>query len=99
MRPAGGLVSGERKKMTKVMTNTLKKGTEVLMRNGFSGTIADNLKGNIRTVAVRGSQFGLFDELGSVYSHDIISALVDGVWVDIEYTPAQLRCKAMNAGW
>jgi hypothetical protein len=85
--------------MTKVLTNTLKKGVKVQMKNGLSGTLADNLKGNIRMVAVRGSEVGLFDETGSVYAHDIVSALVDGVWVGIEYTPAQLKCKSMVRGF
>lgn len=79
----------------KVLTNTLKKGTRVQLRNGWYATIADNAKGQTRMATVE----GYFTETGSVYAHDIARALVDGVWVGIEYTPAQLKCRAMVAAW
>ena len=84
--------------MTKIKTNDLKKGTEVRMRNGFSGTLMDNRKGNLRSVFIRGSEFGYFDEQGDNYSHNIVSALVNGEWVEIEYTESQLKCRAMVKG-
>lgn len=84
-----------------VKTNELKKGARVQLRpNGFSGpvgwfaTITDNQKGTIRQAEVE----GLYKEIGSVYAHDIMRAQVNGVWVDVAHTDAQLKCRKMNAG-
>ena len=51
-------------------TNDIKKGMVVELRNGWFGIMADNMKGNTRMVDVD----GLYREIGSVYSHDIIKA-------------------------
>jgi len=51
-------------------TNEIKKGMVVELRNGWYGIMADNMKGNTRMVDVD----GLYREIGSVYSHDIIKA-------------------------
>ena len=75
----------------KVRTNDLKKGCRVQLRNGWYATIADNLRGNIRMATVE----GYYTETGSVYSHDIMRALVNGEWVDIDQTPKQKKCKKM----
>lgn len=68
-------------------TNDLKKGTEVRLSNGWYATLMDNKKGNIRLAKVE----GLYTEIGSVYAHDIYSALVNGQWVVVEHTPAQKK--------
>ncbi len=39
--------------------------------------------------------YGHYTEMGSVYSHDIMSAEIDGKVVTIEYTPAQIKCRDM----
>jgi hypothetical protein len=72
-------------------TNDLKKGTRVQLRCGWYATIADNAKGAVRMCDVEGD----VREIGGVYSHDIMRALVaDGSvphqWVEVEHTPAQL---------
>jgi hypothetical protein len=73
-----------------MLTNTLRKGDRVLLRNGWYGTIADNARGNIRMVDVEGD----FREIGSVYSHDIMRACPkNGAWEDVEHTPAQLKLR------
>lgn len=77
-------------------TNDLKKGTEIRLRNGFRAELQDNKKGNIRFAMVYGAEAGFYDELGSVYSHDIVEAKVDGVWVTVEHTKSQLDCRKMN---
>ena len=77
-----------------MVTNELKKGDRVLLANGWYATIADNAKGNIRVADVE----GFFRETGSVYSHDIVSAFICGVWVDIVHTPAQIKCRIMVNG-
>lgn len=73
-------------------TNELKKGTRIKLANGWEADIMDNMKGNTRLARV----FGFADECGSVYAHDIVAYKLDNVWhTDIEYTPSQLKCKAM----
>ena len=70
-------------------TNDLKKGSIVMLRNGWKAEIADNMKGNTRTATV----YGDFTETGSVYSHDIAKVLIAEQWHDIEHTPAQLKLR------
>ena len=73
-----------------MLTNELKKGDKIRLRNGWNATIEDNLKGNTRLCTV----YGFFTEMGSVYSHDIMwKQNGDGSATPIEHTPAQLKCK------
>lgn len=80
-----------------MFTNDLKKGTRVQLACGWYATLVDNAKGNTRMADVE----GWFREIGSVYAHDIVGALVDGKWVDVEHTPAQtkLRKQVEGMGW
>ena len=85
-------------------TNDIKKGMNVKtgqLGTPVSGIMLDNLRGNTRLVDVKGSEVGLFDEMGSVYAHDILSVEVDGEWEEIEYTEAQLKLKKQVSamGW
>ena len=85
-------------------TNDIKKGTKiksVQLGVPVTGTMMDNTKGNTRLVAVNGSEVGLFDETGSVYSHDITMAEMDGEWVQVEHTDKQLKLKQTldSFGW
>ena len=68
-------------------TNELKKGIRIQMKNGWYGTVMDNARGNIRLCEVEGT----YTEIGSVYAHDIAKASIDGNWIGLEYTPAQLK--------
>lgn len=71
-------------------TNELKKGTRIKLANGWEATLEDNMKGNTRLAKV----FGLYTEIGSVYSHDIVSyESMLGGWKPVEHTPAQLKLK------
>lgn len=77
-------------------TNEIKKGMKiksVQLGTPVTGIMADNLKGNTRLVEVKGTEVGLFDEIGSVYSHDIIMCEVNDNWVKIEHTDAQIKLK------
>ena len=77
-------------------TNDIKKGMNIKtgqLGTPVSGVMLDNQRGNRRLVDVKGSEVGLFDEMGSVYSHDIVQVEVDGEWEDVEYTEAQLKLK------
>ena len=81
--------------MATVKTNDLKKGARIQLNNGWFGTMADNARGNTRMATVE----GIYTETGSVYAHDIKRAQIDGVWQDIEHTPAQLKMKNMVASF
>ncbi len=81
-------------------TNELKKGTRILLRNGWEADLIDNKKGTIRDATV----YGDYTESGSIYAHDIVAYEVkDGpvalmlcgrkFATDIEYTPAQIQCR------
>ena len=72
-------------------TNDIKKGTHILLRNGWEAIMADNARGNIRMAQV----FGYETETGSIYSHDIagVKDAATGGWAAVEYTPAQLKLK------
>ena len=72
-----------------IKTNDIKKGTRIKLANGWFATMEDNKKGNIRMATVE----GFSSDTGSVYSHNIVSALVDGEWVAVEHTPAQNRLR------
>ena len=75
-----------------IITNELKKGDMVRLRNGFKARVEDNKRGNIRLCTV----FGDFTEIGSVYSHNIMVKLNDGGYdVPVLHTPKQLECKAL----
>ena len=81
-------------------TNQIKKGTTVRLNHlgpTVTGTILDSVKGNIRFVQVNGSELGLYDEAGSVYSYNIISAKNDkGEWEMVKHTDKQLNLQQRN---
>lgn len=70
-------------------TNDLKKGMRIRLACGWYATIMDNKKGDTRLAEVEGD----YTEIGSVYSHDIVTAFVDNNWIRIEHTPKQLQLK------
>ena len=75
-------------------TNELKKGAIVFLRNGWKAELVDNKRGNIRLAKV----YGNYTELGSIYSHDIVSYVDnDGnISSDIELTKSQQKCLVSN---
>lgn len=75
-----------------IKTADIKKGTRILLNNGWQGTMLDSKKGVTRFAEVE----GYFTEMGSIYAHDIRAALIDNQWVKIEYTQKELECKALN---
>jgi hypothetical protein len=72
---------------TKIRTDQLKKGTRVRMRNGWEAIVVKKCDGNTLMAEV----FGDFTETGSIYAHDIVVAVVDGKWVDVEMTEEQAQ--------
>lgn len=85
-------------------TNEIKKGMKiksVQLGVPVTGIMLDNKKGNTRLVDVKGSEVGMFDEMGSVYAHDIILVEQNSNWVEVEHTEKQLKLKKSlaNMGW
>ena len=76
-----------------MFTNDIKKGMAVQMRNGFTGIMMDNMKGNTRMVEITNGFMGR--EMGSVYSHDIVACWIYNQIQYIEYTPKQMDCQKM----
>lgn len=62
-------------------TNKLKKGTRVVLRNGWEAVLEDNKKGSIRMATV----FGTYTEMGSIYAHDIAGYKEGEFWVKLPY--------------
>ena len=72
-------------------TNDIRKGTKVMLRNGWGATVEDNnTRGTTRLCTV----YGWMTEMGSVYSSDIVKAEVNGVWTDVQMTSAQAKARA-----
>ena len=85
-------------------TNEIKKGMKiksVQLGVPVTGIMLDNKKGNTRLVDVKGSEVGFFDEMGSVYAHDIILVEQNSNWVEVEHTEKQLKLKqsVANLAW
>jgi len=80
-----------------MLTNDLKKGAQVVLKNGWKATIEDNMKGNTRLATV----YGDFTEIGSIYAHDIACVIIDGKEVPIELTDKQkqLQEQIERRGW
>ena len=81
-------------------TNDIKKGTEIKTKQlgtSVSGVMMDSLRGNTRMIETFGSEIGLFDEIGSIYSTDIIAVKnSDGYWEDVEHTDKQIQSIKMR---
>lgn len=70
-------------------TNEIKKGTLVRLRNGLYVRMLDNERGNTRVIqVVEPDTPG--GEISSVYSHDIMSVFVDGLFMTVHHTKAQI---------
>ena len=70
-----------------MLTNELKKGARVKLRNGWFATVMDNGRGNTRMCEVE----GMYTEIGSVYSWDIVQAKVDKEWLPVDLTESQTK--------
>ena len=73
--------------------NDIKKGMNILLKNGWYATMMDNKKGNIRLAEVQ----GYCTEIGSIYSADIdMVEKPEGGWEKVEHTEKQ---KAVADFW
>lgn len=73
----------------RVATKDLKKGTRVMLDNGFEADLFDNKTGKTRLAKV----YGIVTEIGSVYTHDIVAAKDGDSWKDVELTDAEKKFK------
>jgi hypothetical protein len=77
-----------------MLTNDLKKGALVKLRNGWTATVMDNGRGNTRVCEVQ----GIYTEIGSVYAHDIVTFYPPiGPAVLVEHTEKQLKLREQVA--
>lgn len=75
-----------------MLTNDIKKGMRIKLRNGWFGTMQDNKRGNARMCEVEGT----YTEFGSVYAWDIVHCCPDGFnWERVELTEKQLETREM----
>ena len=72
-----------------MLQNDMKKGQMGILKNGFKFRIEDNKKGNIRLATV----YGFTTEMGSIYTSDIDSVVVNGMikMQPLEQTSAQKK--------
>ena len=78
-----------------MLTNEIKKGMRIRLANGWEADMMDNLKGNTRMAKV----YGIYTEIGSVYSHDIVAVKVGDEWVSVEHNEKQKRLKKSVASF
>ena len=79
-------------------TNEIKKGMKiksVQLGTPVTGIMMDSLRGNTRMIDTKGSEIGMLDEIGSVYSHDITEVEVVDRWFKVEHTDKQLKLKEL----
>lgn len=77
----------ENPKSAGVITNQLKRGMRIKLRNGWEALVVEECKENILEAKV----FGDFTETGSIYAHDVVAVQIDGSWVEVKMTEAQRR--------
>lgn len=75
--------------MKTILSNDIKKGAEIVLKNGWTATIMDNKKGNIRLAQVR----GFCIEIGSIYVHDIAVVTQDNEVFTVALTEKQQSLK------
>lgn len=74
-------------------TSEIKKGTRVILRNGFEAKTLESARKTTCLCEV----YGIVTEAGSVYSHDIVGYQnEEGNWCsDVEYSKSQMSCQKM----
>ena len=82
-----------------MLANDMNKGQLGTTTDGIKFRIEDNKKGMIRFATVYGSTVGLFDEMGSIYIHELATVdLPDGRREPVEFsTKQQIQIGYMKA--
>ena len=77
-----------------MLANDLKKGMNVILKNGCYATIMDNRKGNIRLALVMG---WAGEETGSIYVSEIdVVERPEGGWERVELSESQKKNAEMR---
>jgi hypothetical protein len=80
----GELLKGDKLLTTQLRTiGIMQPITSVLMESPKQGR---GLKSTV-LVDTKGSEVGMFDEIGSIYATDIVSVERDGVWYNVDGHP------------
>lgn len=74
----------------------VKKGTRVILRNGWEAEVLDNLTNRATRMC---KVFGNYTEMGSVYSDDIAQALMDGQWEVVLHSTKALKLRQARQMW
>lgn len=74
----------------------VRKGTRVVLRNGWEAEVLDNLT-NRQTRMCK--VFGDYTEMGSVYSSDIVTAFLDGNWEVVVHSTKTLVTAQARKSW
>lgn len=75
----------------------VRKGTRVVLRNGWEAEVMDNLTNRATRMC---KVFGDYEEMGSVYSTDIVSArMPDGIWHVVTHSPKALATAQARTAW
>lgn len=77
-----------------MLTNEVEKGMTVILKNGNRAIVMDGQKRQATRLC---KVFGLYTEMGSVYSTDIVMANVDGLWTQVTLTPKQVEQVKMRS--
>jgi len=73
-----------------MLTNNIKAGARIRLRNGWMATVRDNKKGNIRMCEVE----GVYTELGSTYVWDWAAVQTSEGWRNVTLTLKQQKDRA-----
>mgnify|MGYP006294285893 CR=1 FL=1 len=79
-----------------VSIKNVKKGTKVILRNGWKAKVEDNTVNQHTRVC---TVYGDYTEMGSVYTTDIVEAYIDGFWHIVAHTPTQLKAAKNRSAW
>lgn len=79
-----------------VTMKDVRKGTRVTLRNGWEAVVLDNLTNRQTRMC---EVFGEYTEMGSVYSSDIVEALVGGNWEIVTHNTKTLELHKARQSW
>ncbi|MGE0155676.1 MAG: hypothetical protein AB7T17_01445 [Geobacter sp.] len=71
----------------RILPDQIKKGMRLMLRSGWEAVVVKPPEDNTLIAKV----YGQFTETGSIYLQDIESVMVDGEWVEVEFTGEQAQ--------
>lgn len=71
-----------------MLSNDIKKGDRIVLRNGWEAEMMDNAKGVVRMARVHGFE----TEIGSIYMYDVaVVETASGSWEPVKFTDGQRK--------